>query len=51
MGKVKQIEIINRTYHFYNGIINIEEFDSNLLEIDKKTIQRYLYLLYWIHRK
>ena len=39
MGKVKQIEIKNRTYYFYNDIINIEEFDSNFkLNIDKKLI-------------
>ena len=37
MGKVKQIEIRNWTYYFYNDIINIEEFDSNLLKIDKKS--------------
>ena len=37
MGKVKQIEIKNQTYYFYNDIINIEEFDSNLLKIDKKS--------------
>ena len=37
MGKVKQIEIKNRTYNFYNDIINIEEFDLNLLKIDKKS--------------
>ena len=37
MGKVKQIEIKNRTYYFYNDIINIEEFNSNLLKIDKKS--------------
>ena len=37
MGKVKQIEIKNRTYYFYNDIINTEEFDSNLLKIDKKS--------------
>ena len=36
MGKVKQIEIKNRTYYFCNNIINIEEFDSKLLKIDKK---------------
>ena len=35
--KIKQIEIKNRTYYFYNDIINIEEFDSNLLKIDKKS--------------
>ena len=32
----KNIEIKNWTYYFYNNIINIEEFDSNLLKIDKK---------------
>ena len=36
MGKVKQIEIKNRTYYFYNGMINLENFESNLLKIDKK---------------
>ena len=36
MGKVKQIEIKNRTYYFYNDIFDIEEFDSNLLKIDIK---------------
>ena len=30
MRKVKQIEIENRTYYFYNDIINVEEFNSNL---------------------
>ena len=35
MGKVKQIETKNRTYYFYNDIINIGEFD--LLKIDKKS--------------
>ena len=34
MWKVKQIEVKNRTYYFYNDIINIEEFHSNLLKID-----------------
>ena len=37
MGKIKQIEIKNRIYYFYNDIINIEEFDSNLLKVDKKS--------------
>ena len=35
MGRVKEISIKNRTYYFFNDIINIEEFDSNLLKIDK----------------
>ena len=37
MRKVKQIEIKNRTNYFYNDIINIEEFNSSLLKIDKKS--------------
>ena len=37
MGKVKQTEIKIQSYYFYNHIINIEEFDSNLLRIDKKS--------------
>ena len=36
MGKVKQVQIKNRTYYFYNDIINIEEFNLGLLKIDKK---------------
>ena len=36
MGKFKQIEIKNRTYYFYNDIINIKEFHSSLLKIGKK---------------
>ena len=39
MGKIKQIEIKNQTYYFYNDIIIIEEFDSNLLKIDKKSYE------------
>ena len=37
MGLVKQVDIKNRTYYFYNDMINIKKFDSNLLKIDKKS--------------
>ena len=37
MGIVKQIDIKNRTYYFYNYMININKFDLNLLKIDKKS--------------
>ena len=37
MRTVKQIDIKNRTYCFYNDMINIKTFDSNLLKIDKKS--------------
>ena len=37
MGVVKQIDIKNRTYYFYNDIINIKNFDPILLKIDQKS--------------
>ena len=37
MGKVKQINIKNRTYYFYNDMINIKDFDARLLKIHKKS--------------
>ena len=36
MGEVKQIEIF-RTYYFYNNIIDLKNFEPNLLKIDKKS--------------
>ena len=37
MGIVKQIVVKNRTYYFYNDMINIKKFDSNLFKNDKKS--------------
>ena len=37
MGVIKQIDIKNRTYYFYNDVINLKIFESNLLKIDKKS--------------
>ena len=37
MNTAKQINIKNRTYYFYNDIIDIENFDAKLLKIDKKS--------------
>ena len=39
MGTVKQINIENRTYCFYNDIIDLESFDSSLLKLDKKSYE------------
>ena len=33
----KSINIKNRTYYFFNDMISIEAFDSNLLKVDKKS--------------
>ena len=37
MGALKPIDIKNRTYYFYNDIINLKNFDARLLKIDKKS--------------
>ena len=37
METTKQINIKNPTYYFYNDIIDIETFDSNMLKLDKKS--------------
>ena len=36
MGETKELDIKNRTYYFLNDIIDIRNFHSNLLKIDKK---------------
>ena len=37
MLEIKQINIKNRNYYFYNDIIDLKDFDANLLKIDKKS--------------
>ena len=37
MREVKQINIKNRAYYFYNNIINLKDFDARLLKVDKKS--------------
>ena len=37
MGNIKEINIKYRTYYFFDDMINIKDFDSNLLKIDKKS--------------
>ena len=36
MGEIKQINIKNRTYYFYNDIIDLKNFDARFLKIYKK---------------
>ena len=40
MGNIKEINIKNRTCHFFNDMINIKDFDPNLLKIDKKSYKK-----------
>ena len=37
MGEVKQINIKNRTYYFYNDTMDLKNFDTRLLKIEKKS--------------
>ena len=37
MGNIKQINIKNHTYYFFNDMIDIKDFDSNLLKTEKKS--------------
>ena len=53
MGQVKEINIKNRRHYFFSDMFNIEEFDSNLLKIDKKSYKGtdIYYIGYMINKK
>ena len=36
MATTKQMNITNRTYYFYNDLINIKHFDPKLLKLYKE---------------
>ena len=36
MQQVKEINLKNQTYYFFDDMINLENFESNLSKIDKK---------------
>ena len=36
MGNLREVNIKNRMYYFFDDMINIKDFVSNLLKIDKK---------------
>ena len=40
MKKIRQINIKNQTYYFYNDQINLKIFDTRLLKIDKKNYKK-----------
>ena len=37
MANIKEINIRNQTSYFFNDMINIKDFNSSLLKIDKKS--------------
>ena len=36
MGETKELNIKNQTYYYFDDMINIRKFKSDLLKIDKK---------------
>ena len=52
MGELKQIDIKNGTYYFYNDIINLDEFDVSKIKDDKKDFNDInIYYLGYEHKK
>ena len=42
---IKYIDIKNRTYYFFNDIINMTNFDPNKIKIDEKS-QKNIFIYY-----
>ena len=52
METIKEINIKHRTYYFYDDMINIKNFGSNLLKIDKRLYKNIdIYYIGYITRK
>ena len=52
MGNIKEIDIKKRTYYFFNDMINIKDFDPNLLKIDEKLYKNIdIYYICYINVK
>ena len=45
MGITKEINIKNQTYHYYNNIIDLDEFDENKIKVDKKTLMTLIFII------
>ena len=44
MGVVKQVDIKNRPYYFYNDMVNIKNFNPDLLKIDKNHLKTLVFI-------
>ena len=44
----RQLNIKNRSYYFYNDLINILNFESNNLKLDKNELIRFRHFLHWL---
>ena len=52
MGEIKIISIKDRSYYFYNDVINLDEFDGNKIKADRKNFNYIdIYYLGYEHKK
>ena len=52
MGELKQINFQNRTYYFYNNIIDLDEFDGSKIKVDRKNFSDiHIYYLGYEYKK
>ena len=52
MGRIKDINIKNRTYYFYDDLVNIKDFDSSLRKLDKNSFKNIaIYYIGYITKK
>ena len=52
MGTIKEINITNRTYYYYNDIIDLDEFDESKIKVGKKDFNDIdIYYLGYEHKK
>ena len=49
MGKIKQVNIKNRTYYFYNDIIDLDEFDGSKIKVDKNILMTLIFIILDMH--
>ena len=52
MADIEQINIKNKTYYLCNDMINIKDFDTSLIKIDKKSYKNIgIYHIGYINKK
>ena len=52
MGIIKDINIKNRTYYFYDDMISIKNFDPSFLKLDKNSYKNIaIYYIGYIAKK
>ena len=48
MSRVRETNMKNRTYYFFDDIINIKNIDQMSIKTNEKTIEKYSYLVNWL---